>query len=69
MRVMHMRGSVWRLAIDEVWPEKSTGLEKRRRFKASGRSSDILVLGECKALWGELERVSASSLLHYDVDR
>ena len=26
------------LAIDQVWPEKSTGLEKRRRLKDSGRS-------------------------------
>ena len=30
------------LAIDEVrgWPEKSTGLEERRRLKGSGRSPD-----------------------------
>ena len=41
MRVM--RGSVWRLAIDEVWPEKSTGLEKRRRLKDSGRSPDTYI--------------------------
>ena len=38
-----MRGSVWRLAINEVWPEKSTGLEKRRRLKDSGRSPDTYI--------------------------
>ena len=38
--------------VDVLHPEK-TG-EKR-----------FLLLGECKALWGELERVSASSLLHW----
>ena len=41
-----MRGSVWRLAIDEVWPEKSTGLEKRRRLKDSGRSPDTYIYRE-----------------------
>ena len=28
----------------------------------------VLVLGECKALWGELERVSESSLLHWSLN-
>ena len=34
------------LAIDEVWPEKSTGLEKRRRLKDSGRSPDTYIYRE-----------------------
>ena len=40
-----MRGSVYvkaGLAIDEVWPEKSTG-QKRRRLKDSGRSPDTYI--------------------------
>ena len=32
------------LAIDEVWPEKSTGLEKRRRLKDSGRFPDTYII-------------------------
>ena len=34
------------LAIDEVWPEKSTGLEKRRRLKDSGRSPDTYIVSD-----------------------
>ena len=37
------------LAIDEVWPEKSTGLEKRRRLKDSGRSPDTYIIGNAEA--------------------
>ena len=34
------------LAIDGVWPEKSTGLEKRRRLKDSGRSPDTYIASD-----------------------
>ena len=44
---------------------QSSHFVNRAVWQAKMASIDFWILGECKALWGELERVSASSLLHW----
>ena len=58
MRVM--RGSVWSLRSTRSGQKKSTGLEKRRRLKDSGRSPDTYIsrVTESQAntsVWGSLK--------------
>ena len=45
-------------------PKRHQSVPASRHLNLSSSSPVHVLLGECKALWGELERVSTSSLLH-----